>query len=178
MADYIAKYATKGAEASGTVDHRLSCPACKGRGRLSVVASCGRCAGTGLKPGLHLDALPVTEHARRMIRTCWELGARREFQALRLRSWAHMLGFRGHFSSKSRRYSITLGDLRQVRATHRATEARERHGLPPLGDETTLVLGHWRFAGSGYSLGEAIMAEHIRQKVATARKIATEREDG
>jgi hypothetical protein len=65
-----------------------------------------------------------------------------------------------------------------VRATHRATEARERHGLPLLGDETTLVLGHWRFAGSGYSPGEAIMAEHIRQKVATARKIATEREDG
>ncbi|WP_371784177.1 replication initiator [Streptosporangium subroseum] len=85
---------------------------------------------------------------------------------------------RPHFSSKSRRYSTTLGDLRQVRATHRATEARERHGLPLLGDETTLVLGHWRFAGTGYSPGEAIMAEHIRQKVATARKIATEREDG
>ncbi|MFF3441074.1 replication initiator, partial [Streptosporangium sp. NPDC002721] len=85
---------------------------------------------------------------------------------------------RSHFSTKSRRYSTTLGDLRQVRTAHRATEARERHGLAALGDETTLVLGHWRFAGSGYSPGEAIMAEHIRQKVATARKIATEREDG
>lgn len=178
VAGYIAKYATKGAEASGTIDHRLSCPACGDRGRLRLMASCGRCHGTGLKPGLHLDALPVTAHARRMIRTCWELGARPEFTALRLRPWSHMLGFRGHFSSKSRRYSTTLGDLRQVRATHRATEARERHGLPLLGDETTLVLGHWRFAGSGYSPGEAIMAEHIRQKVATARKIATEREDG
>lgn len=81
-------------------------------------------------------------------------------------------------STKSRRYSTTLGDLRGVRAVHRATEARERYGLPTLGDETTLVLGHWRFAGSGYSPGEAIMAEHIRRKVATARKIATEREDG
>ncbi|WP_433363077.1 replication initiator [Streptosporangium sp. CA-115845] len=178
VAGYIAKYATKGAEASGTVDHRLSCSACGGRGRLSLMASCGRCHGTGLKPGLHLDALPVNEHARRMIRTCWELGARPEYKALRLRPWAHMLGFRGHFSSKSRRYSTTLGDLRQVRTTHRATEARERHGLPALGDETTLVLGHWRFAGSGYSPGEAIMAEHIRQKVATARRIATEREGG
>ncbi|GAA3417963.1 replication initiator [Streptosporangium vulgare] len=178
VAGYIAKYATKGAEASGTVDHRLSCPACGGRGRLSLMASCGRCHGTGLKPGLHLDALPVSEHARRMIRTCWELGARPEYKALRLRPWAHMLGFRGHFSSKSRRYSTTLGDLRQVRTAHRAAEARERHGLPALGDETTLVLGHWRFAGSDYSPGEAIMAEHIRQKVATARKIATEREGG
>ncbi|GAA4236958.1 putative Zn-finger protein [Streptosporangium album] len=181
VAGYIAKYATKGAEASGTVDHRLSCPACKGRGRLSLTASCGRCHGTGLKPGLHLDALPVTEHARRMIRTCWELGARREFQALRLRPWAHMLGFRGHFSSKSRHYSTTLGDLRGVRAVHRATEARERYGLPALGDETTLVLGHWRFAGSGYTPGEAILAEDVRRRVALARAIAAEqaeREDG
>ncbi|MGI5486727.1 replication initiator [Microtetraspora malaysiensis] len=178
VAGYIAKYATKGAEASGTVDHRLSCPACGGRGRLSLLASCGRCHGTGLKPGLYLDALPVTEHARRMIRTCWELGARPEFAALRLRPWAHMLGFRGHFASKSRAYSVNLGDLRGARALHRAAEARERHGLPALADATTLVLGHWRFAGTGYTQGEAIMAEHIRQRVATARKIATGREDG
>ncbi|MEU0479110.1 replication initiator [Streptosporangium sp. NPDC006013] len=96
MAGYIAKYATKGAEASGTVDHRLSCPACGGRGRLSLPASCERYHGTGLKPGLHLDALPVREHARRMIRTCWKLGTCPEYKALRLRPWAHMLGFRGH----------------------------------------------------------------------------------
>ncbi|GII59672.1 plasmid replication initiator protein [Planotetraspora thailandica] len=177
VAGYIAKYATKGAEASGTVDHRLSCPNCGGRGRLTLLAACGRCHGTGLKPGLHLDALPVTEHARRMIRTCWELGARPEFADLRLRPWAHMLGFRGHFSTKSRRFSTTLGDIRQARTDHRAAEARQRHGLPTLGDATTLVLGHWRFAGTGYSPGEAIMAEHIRQRVATTRLIATERED-
>jgi hypothetical protein len=38
----------------------------------------------------------------------------------RLWAWAHMLGFRGHFSSKSRRYSTTLGELRQARADYRA----------------------------------------------------------
>ncbi|MFI6733203.1 replication initiator [Nonomuraea sp. NPDC050451] len=178
VASYIAKYATKGAEASGTVDHRLSCRACAGRGRLSLMATCGQCHGTGLKPGLNLDALPVTDHARCMIRTCWDLGGRPEFRALRLRPWAHMLGFRGHFSSKSRAYSLNLTDLRNARAAHRAAEARERHGLPALGDATTLVLGHWRFAGIGYTPGEAIMAEHIRQRVQTARKIAAERADG
>ncbi|MFC4898923.1 hypothetical protein ACFQVD_31570 [Streptosporangium amethystogenes subsp. fukuiense] len=68
--------------------------------------------------------------------------------------------------------------MRQVRANHRATEARERHGLPTLGDETTLVLGHWRFAGTGYTPGEAIMAEHIRHRVSQARAIAAKREDG
>ena len=29
--------------------------------------------------------------------------------------WAHTLGFRGHFSTKSRRYSVTLGRLRRAR---------------------------------------------------------------
>jgi hypothetical protein len=177
VAGYIAKYATKGAEASGTVDHRLSCPACGGRGRHTLTVTCGRCHGTGLKAGLHLEALPVTEHARHMIRTCWELGARPEFAALRLRPWAHMLGFRGHFSSKSRAYSLKLGDLRGARTRHRAAEARERHGLPALRDATTLVLGHWRLAGIGHTPGEAIMAEQIRQRVLTARAIAAERED-
>lgn len=110
-----------------------------------------------------------------------ELGARRESQALRLRPWAHMLGFRGHFPSKSRHYSTALGDLRGGRAVHRATEARERYGLAALGDETTLVLGHWRFAGSGYISGEAISAEDVRRRVALALAIAAEqaeREDG
>ncbi|MEU8269920.1 replication initiator [Sphaerisporangium sp. NPDC049002] len=177
VAGYIAKYATKGAEASGTVDYRLSCGPCKGSGRTGKLRGvCGRCAGTGLKPGLHLDLLPVTEHARRMIRTCWELGARREFADLRLRPWAHMLGFRGHFSTKSRHYSTTLGDLRGARGDHRAQEARARLGLPAPGDDTTLVMGHWRFAGSGYTPGEAIMAEQIRQRVSTARAISAERE--
>ncbi|MGI5487133.1 replication initiator [Microtetraspora malaysiensis] len=42
-----------------------------------------------------------------------------------LRQWAHMLGYRGHFSTESRLYSVTLGDFRQAWADHRAKEARE-----------------------------------------------------
>ncbi|MFI6294941.1 replication initiator [Nonomuraea sp. NPDC050790] len=178
VASYIAKYATKGAEASGTIDHRLSCRACAGHGRQRPLTTCPQCHGTGLKPGLHLDALPVTDHARRMIRTCWDLGARPEYAALRLRPWAHMLGFRGHFSSKSRTYSTTLTALRDARRQHRAAEARDRHQLPAVTDATTLILAHWRFAGIGHTPAEALMAEHIRHNIATARKIAAEREDG
>ena len=37
--------------------------------------------------------------------------------------WVDMLGFRGHFASKSRRYSTTLGRLRQARRDH----TRRRH---------------------------------------------------
>ena len=51
-----------------------------------------------------------------------------------LGKWVHMLGFRGHFASKSRRYSITLGALRRARRRAQAliAEAREtgRPGQP------------------------------------------------
>ncbi|MEU8924993.1 replication initiator [Kitasatospora sp. NPDC048545] len=51
-----------------------------------------------------------------MIRTAWALGTRPELADLKLRAWAHMLGFRGHFSTKTRNYSTTLAELRQARA--------------------------------------------------------------
>ncbi|MEW2291782.1 replication initiator [Streptomyces sp. NPDC006743] len=38
---------------------------------------------------------------------------------LRLRSWAHSLGYRGHILTKSRRYSTTYGALREERTDHR-----------------------------------------------------------
>ncbi|TYB49996.1 replication initiation protein [Actinomadura chibensis] len=176
VAGYIAKYATKGAEASGTIDRRLTCGRCKGAGGIDGThgrSVCKRCAGLGTSGGLDLDRLPVTAHARRMIRTCWDLGALPDMQDLRLRPWAHMLGFRGHFATKSRHYSITLGTLRQDRADHRAAESRERHGLPA--PDSTLVLAHWRFAGQGYTDAEQILADHIGQRAQTARRIAAER---
>ncbi|MFF9337937.1 replication initiator, partial [Streptomyces albogriseolus] len=95
VAAYIAKYATKGAEtATGTLDRPIRFLA-------------------------ELAQVRITDHARRMIRTAWTLGARKELADLRLRAWAHMLGFRGHFSTKSRRYSTTLGALRDARAQWR-----------------------------------------------------------
>ncbi|WP_329098490.1 replication initiator [Actinomadura citrea] len=176
VAGYIAKYSTKGAEVSGTIDRRLTCPRCKGAGRVDGyggVGLCKRCGGLGTGLGVDLERLPVSDHARRMIRTCWDLGGLPELADLRLRPWAHMLGFRGHFATKSRRYSTTLGALRQTRADHRAADARERQGLPS--PETTEVIGHWRFAGQGYSEAEQLLADHIGQRAQTARRIAAER---
>ncbi|MFF9628630.1 replication initiator [Streptomyces fradiae] len=62
-----------------------------------------------------------------------------------------MLGFRGHFSTKSRRYSTTLGALRDTRAAWRRAQAVASlpDGRRPAGDdpdgqeETTYVLAHW-----------------------------------
>ncbi|MEV1054082.1 replication initiator [Streptomyces sp. NPDC049887] len=134
VAAYIAKYATKGAEtATGTLDRPLKFLA-------------------------ELAQAQITDHARRMIRTAWALGARPALADLRLRAWAHMLGFRGHFSTKSRRYSTTLGALRDARAEWRRAQA-----APPVtqDDETTLVLAHWVFAGTGLSRGEAWLAASL-----------------
>jgi hypothetical protein len=69
---------------------------------------------------------------------------------LRLAAWAHMLGFRGHFSTKSRAYSITLGALRADRAQHQREHAMAAGLLPETSRGSTLVLARWQFAGRGH----------------------------
>jgi hypothetical protein len=83
-----------------------------------------------------------------------------------------MLGFRGHFASKSRRYSTTLGTLRRARRRAQVLISQARDAGRPLhltqleadlladdDTHTTLVIGHWRYAGSGWaSDGERILA--------------------
>jgi hypothetical protein len=84
VAGYVAKYATKSTEALGvTLSHRIG--------------------------EAELEELDVPAHVAELIRARFELGARPSLAGLRLRAWAHMLGFGGHFSTKSRRYSTTLG---------------------------------------------------------------------
>ncbi|MFJ1645441.1 replication initiator [Streptomyces sp. NPDC088258] len=73
-----------------------------------------------------------------MIRTCWELRRLPEFAELKLWKWAHMLGFRGHFSTKSRSYSTTLGALRDARRIWRSQQARAHAGRPEPDPTTTL----------------------------------------
>src|SRR5690349_21089522 len=55
---------------------------------------------------------------RWLIAECFHLGAIDGLVDLRLTQWAHMRGFRGHFFSKSRRYSTTFGQIREERAEH------------------------------------------------------------
>ncbi|MFD9441010.1 replication initiator [Streptomyces sp. NPDC060006] len=142
VAAYIAKYATKGAEAAtGALDRPLKFLA-------------------------ELAQLDISDHARRLVRTAWTLGARKDLEELRLRAWAHMLGFRGHFSTKSRRYSTTLGALRTARAEWRAAQgvsATDGLTTSEISEvvETTLVLAHWVYAGTGLTDAEAWLAETL-----------------
>jgi hypothetical protein len=164
VAAYIAKYATKGAETTtGTLDRRLRFLA-------------------------ELAQHDLTDHARQMIRTAWHLGTQLQHAHLRLRQWAHMLGFRGHFSTRTRHYSTTLAQLRAERTAWRGRQddTQERPGEGRLvadrhsdrsdradltaghsdpgsgqpsgqrakngrrdGTDTTLVISHWQYTGSG-----------------------------
>jgi hypothetical protein len=72
----------------------------------------------------------VLAHIARLVRACWTLGGEPALTGLRLRQRAHMLGFGGHWSTKSRRYSTTLTALRRARAAH--AEAQRRNGAVPL----------------------------------------------
>jgi hypothetical protein len=187
VAAYIAKYATKGAETTtGTLDRRL---------RLLA----------------ELATHDITDHARRMIQTAWHLATNRRHAHLRLRQWAHMLGFRGHFSTRTRHYSTTLARLRAERTAWRtrqhdtqtlapasagtqtgqtdgtpvsdraghstdlAAGHRPGHGhstgnrdisAPPDGSDTTLVISHWQYAGTGL-LPEL---EHLADLLAAKRQ--------
>ncbi|MET7583432.1 replication initiator [Streptomyces microflavus] len=176
VAAYVAKYATKSADASGILDHTLLCRPCQGCGATllphGTPLPCTACDGTGqARP---LSRLPVARHVRQMIRNCWELGRLPEFAHLKLRKWAHMLGFRGHFSTKSRSYSTTLGALRDARRSWRTEQARIHAGLPEPDPTTMLVVGRWDYLGSGYSPGAALLAAHVWHRKELERQFIAE----
>lgn len=85
----------------------------------------------------------------------WDLGARQATDDPRFRQWAHMLGYGGQFLTKSRRYSVTFGELRAARTAHRRREhhpdgERDPWGCP-LDESVVLVLKTWTYAGTGYT---------------------------
>lgn len=151
VASYVAKYATKAAENTGTLDRRI--------GELA-----------------ELDRYRVPDHARRLITACRDLDAL--YPDRRLWAWAHMLGFRGHFSSKSRRYSTTLGALRQARADFRAAQERAVLGLDDVEPDTVLVLADWQYAGHGHTPGESALAATIRRGIQLNRETARDALEG
>ncbi|MFR0356928.1 replication initiator protein RepSA [Streptomyces sediminimaris] len=147
VASYVAKYATKAAENTGTLDRRI--------GELA-----------------ELDRHGVPDHARRLITACRDLDPL--YPDRRLWAWAHMLGFRGHFSSKSRRYSTTLGALRQVRADFRAAQERAALSLDDIEPDTVLILADWQYAGHGHTPGESALAATIARNLQLNRETARE----
>lgn len=94
----------------------------------------------------------------------------------RLRRWAHMLGYGGHFLTKARRYSVTFRLLRDTRVQYRRHEHQDHNhpaaSGPPIDhvdEDTTLIVGTLTFAGVGWhTTGDALLAN-------TAAALARER---
>ena len=122
VANYIAKYTTKTLAVPGLPSLRLRCEA-------------------------DIDRLRCPAHYKAMITTAWQLG-----RTGRCRAWAHMLGYGGQFLTKSRRYSVTFGQLRAARAEHRRAlrppdADRDAWGRP-LDETVVLVLpAIWTYGG-------------------------------
>ncbi|HET6909105.1 MAG TPA: replication initiator [Mycobacteriales bacterium] len=116
VAAYIAKYATKSTDANGALDRPI-------RRRAQI------------------DRLPVNAHLRRLVHTCWQLGGDARYRKLRLRAWAHALGYRGHWTTKSRAYSTTFKALREARVAYVGGR-----------DDDSVRVGEWRYVGRGYDL--------------------------
>jgi hypothetical protein len=164
VAAYIAKYATKAADDFGLTPDRMD-------------------------PAADLAALPVSDHVRRLLVTALMIGSAAAGTVqllgddadalgdddidstavieaaqtwLPIIRWLHMLGFRGHFNTKSRRYSITLGRLRAERRSWRRRHEPNRWPTETNDDqdETTLVIVRdWAFHGIGWlTAGDAALA--------------------
>jgi hypothetical protein len=133
VASYLAKYATKSTEAVGTVACRITAA------------------------NLHYYGNPRS-HRGRLIRAAWQLGSHTAPDFRALRRWAHMLGFGGHFATKSRRYSTTLKALRAARADYRRRHnPATNHGEP--GGQAVITITTLTWAGMGWrTTGDALLA--------------------
>jgi hypothetical protein len=123
-----------------------------------------------------------------MIESAWRLGNLDDYAHLNLRRWAHMLGFRGHFLTKSRAYSVTFTAIRQERRTWRLrtdldqlAADTDNHGadVGPVDLDTITVINTWDVVHIGHrdhterELALAIAERHRIQR--TTRSTGTRR---
>jgi hypothetical protein len=122
-----------------------------------------------------ITALACSEHYKRLIATTWRLGKRPAAAALALNRWTHTLGYRGHFLTKSRRYSVTFTALRRARTDCRRAQRHPGGQLDPWGrpldERIVLTVSTWMYAGTGH----ATTAERALALAAAARAREQER---
>ncbi|QUG99380.1 replication initiation protein [Saccharopolyspora erythraea] len=206
IASYVAKYATKGTGKSEATDrpirsqghidrlaitehHRriiqtawdlgapVICPECHPDGEhqadgcgCEAVGHCETCQGGGWATRTAVLHRHDPEAAAR--------GKPDPIDELKLRHWAHMLAFRGHFLSKSRAYSTTFKQIRGDRQTWRHENALAEAGVTD--EDTVTVINHWDMVRIGHDTDDAReLAEAIAERTRQTRKhrYSTERKD-
>lgn len=114
---------------------------------------------------------------------------------------AHELGFHGHFSTRSRTWGLTHGQLRRARQRVRIAEEQARrtgqvldlaareaelYARETAEDETTVVISEWRYAGTGWAndaettlalAASAAAREYAREEAAERRNQSTHPEE-
>ena len=149
VASYLAKYATKSTEPVGVLPAKIT------------PANAAAYANSG-------------SHQGRLILACLKLGSHPHDDFKALRRWAHMLGYRGHFATKSRRYSTTMRALRTARRDWK----RRQHPHPHpqrQGDTTVITLTNLHWAGRGWrTTGDAVLALSAAARAREHRRIARE----
>jgi hypothetical protein len=147
VASYLAKYATKSTEPAGVPPGRIT------------------------KDNAKLYADRRT-HQGRIIAACLTLGSNPHQDFRSLRRWAHMLGYRGHFATKSRRYSTTM---RAIRAARRDWHRRQQPHPHPHGDRTVITDTRLHWAGRGWRTGgDALFALSAAARAPEHRRVARE----
>jgi hypothetical protein len=157
VAGYLAKYATKGSEATGHSSVRLTAATVRRytQPRTHTARLVDACWRLG-RPGSDLDPVEAAKNSGRL-------------SYKRLRLWAHMLGFGGHFSTKSRHYSTTLKKLREARVNWRRDRTAEHTG----DTETTLIVGNFTYANTGWrTIGDALLANTAAAKAREHQRTA------
>ncbi len=145
-AAYLAKYATKSTDEFGVLDHRLPSGICR-------------------------DAR-LPEHLRALVETTWSLGGNEALADVGLQRWSHTCGFRGHFLTKSRRWSTTFGELRAERQRWRLAQRRE---VQEQELEQTVTTSEWTYEGSGYlTAGDVCLARSVEDQLRLGRSIERE----
>jgi hypothetical protein len=145
VASYLAKYATKSTEPAGIPP-----------GRITV-------------DNIEVYADTRTHHGR-LISACLRLGRHRHEDFRALRRWAHMLGYGGHFATKSRRYSTTM---RALRAARRDWNRRQHPASRGEGDRTVIRQTDLTWAGRGWrTSGDALLALSAAARAREHRQVA------
>ncbi|BCO67497.1 replication initiator [Mycobacterium intracellulare] len=153
VAAYLAKYTTKSVAEFGIAARRISSAA--------------------------IGELDISAHIRRILSTLAELATLPGNTAML--GWLHTLGYRGHITTKSRRYSTTMTALRAVRHRWRTCRADqpERGGCQANScDEqdwsgSAPELTDWRIDGAGHrSDGERLLVHTAALRAREHRYLA------